>query len=50
MFRLAKIDAEKQRSVSEVLGIKAFPSIFGMKDGILLDNFVGILPQDEVCT
>lgn len=49
MFRLAKIDAEKQRSVAEILGIAAFPSIFGMKDGILLDNFVGILPQDEVC-
>lgn len=48
MFRLAKIDAEKQRSLAEVLGITAFPSVFGMKDGILLDNFVGILPQDEV--
>lgn len=48
MFRLAKIDAEKQRGIAEVLGITAFPSVFGMKDGILLDNFVGILPQDEV--
>lgn len=48
MFRVAKIDAEKQRGVAEVLGVKAFPSVFGMKDGILLDNFVGILPQDEV--
>lgn len=46
---MAKVDAEKQRGIAEVLGIKAFPSIFGVKDGIILDNFVGILPQDEVC-
>lgn len=49
MFRVAKVDAEKQKGIAEVLGIKAFPSIFGVKDGIILDNFVGVLPQDEVC-
>lgn len=49
MFRVAKVDAEKQRSIAEVLGIHAFPSVFGMKDGIILDNFVGGLAQDEVC-
>lgn len=45
---MAKVDAEKQRSIAEVLGIAAFPTVFGVKDGILLDNFVGVLPQDEV--
>ena len=49
MFRVAKVDAEKQRNIAEVLGIKAYPSVFGVKDGILVDNFVGVLPQDEVC-
>lgn len=48
MFRVAKVDAEKQKGIAEVLGIFAFPSVFGMKDGIILDNFVGGLPQDEV--
>ncbi|CAM9806530.1 unnamed protein product, partial [Ectocarpus fasciculatus] len=48
MFRVAKVDAEKQRSIAEVLGIQAFPSVFGMKDGIILDNFVGGLAQDEM--
>ncbi|CAB1113955.1 unnamed protein product [Ectocarpus sp. CCAP 1310/34] len=48
MFRVAKVDAEKQRSIAEVLGIHAFPSVFGMKDGIILDNFVGGLAQDEM--
>lgn len=50
MFRVAKVDAEKQKGIAEVLGIQAFPSVFGMKDGIILDNFVGGLPQDEVIT
>lgn len=45
---MAKVDAEKQKGIAEVLGIFAFPSVFGMKDGIILDNFVGGLPQDEV--
>lgn len=45
---MAKVDAEKQKGIAEVLGIQAFPSVFGMKDGIILDNFVGGLPQDEV--
>ncbi|CAM9440787.1 unnamed protein product [Scytosiphon promiscuus] len=48
MFRVAKVDAEKQKGIAEVLGIKAFPSVFGVKDGIILDNFVGGLPQDEM--
>lgn len=48
MFRVAKVDADKQRSLVEVLGVAAFPSIFGLKNGIIIDNFVGILPQDEV--
>lgn len=45
---MAKVDAEKQKGIAEVLGIFAFPSVFGMKDGIILDNFVGGLPQNEV--
>eukprot|EP00904_Undaria_pinnatifida_P008190 jgi/Undpi1/4500/HiC_scaffold_17.g07854.m1 len=48
MFRVAKVDADKQRSLVEVLGVAAFPSIFGLKNGIIIDNFVGILPQDEM--
>ena len=48
MFRVAKVDADKQRSLVEVLGVAAFPSIFGLENGIIIDNFVGILPQDEV--
>ncbi|CAM9165860.1 unnamed protein product [Laminaria digitata] len=48
MFRVAKVDADEQRSLVEVLGVTAFPSIFGLKNGIIVDNFVGILPQDEM--
>lgn len=45
---MAKVDAEKQRGIAEVLGITAYPSVFGLKDGVILDNFVGGLPQEEV--
>lgn len=48
MFRLAKVDAEKHRVIAEVLGIRGYPSIFGVKEGVIVDNFVGILPQEEV--
>lgn len=48
MFRLVKVDAEKHRVIAEVLGIKAYPSVFGVKEGVIVDNFVGILPQEEV--
>ncbi len=48
MFRLAKVDAEAQRSISRILGVNAFPSVFAIVNGCIIDNFIGILDQDSM--
>ncbi len=44
MFRLAKVDSDKNRGISEMLNVQALPSVFAFRDGALVDNFVG-MPQ-----
>ncbi len=48
MFRLAKVDAEAQISISRILGVNAFPSVFAIVNGYVIDSFVGILDQDAM--
>ncbi len=48
MLRLAKVDAEVQRAISRVLSVNAFPSVFAVVNGHIIDNFVGILDQDSM--
>ncbi len=48
IFRLAKVDAEAQRPISRILGANAFPSVFAIVNGCIIDNFVGILDQDSM--
>ena len=49
-LRLATIDSEAQRNLcgDTALKIRALPTVFGMKDGRLLDSFRGILPVEEL--
>ncbi len=48
VFRLAKVDAEAQRAITRILGVNAFPSVFAVVKGRIIDNFVGILDQDSM--
>ncbi len=48
IFRLAKVDAEAQRAIARILGVNAFPSVFAVVSGRIIDNFVGILDQDSI--
>ena len=46
MLRLVKVNTDQQRQVSGALEVKSLPTIFGMKDGKILNSFQG-LPRDE---
>ena len=46
MLRLVKVNTDQQRQVSSALEVKSLPTIFGMKDGKILNSFQG-LPRDE---
>lgn len=46
MLRLVKIDTDQQRQISGALEVKSLPTIFGMRDGKILNSFQG-MPRDE---
>ncbi|GAB5032095.1 thioredoxin [Nannochloropsis oceanica] len=45
MFRLVKVDSDKNRGVSDMLSVQALPSVFAFREGELVDCFVGMPPQ-----
>lgn len=46
MLRLCKVNTDQQRQISSALEVKALPTIYGVKDGRILNMFQG-LPRDE---
>jgi thiol-disulfide isomerase/thioredoxin len=46
MLRLVKINTDLQRQVSGALDVKSLPTVFGIRDGKILNSFLG-LPKDE---
>lgn len=46
MLRLVKINTDQQRQISGALEVKSLPTIFGIRDGKILNSFQG-LPRDE---
>lgn len=46
MLRLVKINTDQQRQISGALEVKSLPTIFGMRDGKILNMFQG-MPRDE---
>jgi thiol-disulfide isomerase/thioredoxin len=46
MLRLVKINTDQQRSVSGCLDVKSLPTVFGMRDGQIINSFQG-MPRDE---
>ncbi|KAL7499143.1 hypothetical protein ACHAWT_007515 [Skeletonema menzelii] len=45
-LRLCKVNTDQQRQISGALEVKALPTIFGVKDGKILNSFQG-MPRDE---
>jgi len=48
MFRLAKVNSDNQRQISEKMKVQGLPTVYALSNGKLLDRFVGMLPQDSL--
>lgn len=47
-FTLAKLDTEQHQGIAQQLGIRSLPTVKLFKDGALVDEFMGALPEAEV--
>jgi putative thioredoxin len=47
-FVLVKADTERVPDIAAAFGIRSIPAVFGLKDGKLVDSFVGVLPESEI--
>jgi putative thioredoxin len=47
-FVLVKVDAEKAPGVAAGFGVQSIPAVYAMRDGQLLDFFVGLLPEEQI--
>eukprot|EP01032_Pedospumella_encystans_P020347 gene20347-23112_t len=47
-FRLAKVNSDQERSLSEALGVQSLPTVFTVDNGKLCDRFVGMLPREQL--
>ena len=48
MFRLAKVNSDNERSISEALNVQGLPTVFSVNKGKFTDRFVGMLPQEQL--
>ena len=48
MFRLAKLNSDKERSITELLSVTGLPTVFAIDKGRFTDRFVGMLPTDQL--
>ena len=46
-FRLVKVNTDNERAVSAALEVKALPTIFGVRDGKVLNSFQGMPKSEE---
>lgn len=47
-FVLVKVDTEKAPGVASGFGVQSIPAVYAMRDGQLLDYFVGLLPEGQI--
>ncbi len=47
-FVLAKADTEKLPDVASSFGVRGIPAVFGLKDGKLVDSFVGVQSEQAI--
>ncbi len=47
-FLLAKVETEKAPSIAAAFNVQSIPAVYGLRDGQLLDFFVGLLPEPQI--
>lgn len=47
-FRLAKVDTEAEMQLASIFGIRSLPTVVLVKEGQMIDGFMGALPESAV--
>jgi putative thioredoxin len=47
-FVLAKVDIDHSPDVAGSFGVRSIPAVFGVRDGIAIDAFVGVQPESVI--
>ena len=47
-FVLAKADTEKLSEIAGGFGVRSIPAVFAVRDGQVVDSFVGVLPEASI--
>ncbi|WP_386065520.1 thioredoxin [Tahibacter sp. UC22_41] len=47
-FRLAKVDTEAEMQLASIFGIRSLPTVVLVKEGQMVDGFMGALPESAV--
>ncbi|HEY3965031.1 MAG TPA: thioredoxin [Planctomycetaceae bacterium] len=47
-FLLVKVDIDRQPRVAQAFGVQSIPHVFALRNGQLVDQFQGALPEDQV--
>ncbi len=47
-FVLVKVDTEANPGMAAAFGVRSLPTVFALKDGQVVDGFMGALPPEEV--
>ncbi len=45
---LAKVDVDQNPDISRAFQVQSIPAVFAIKDGAIVDSFVGALPESAV--
>ncbi len=49
-FLLAKVDTEKAPDIAAAFGVRSIPAVFALKDGRVVDSFVGVQSESVIRT
>ncbi len=47
-FVLVKVETEKAPNIAAAFGVQSIPAVYGVRNGQLLDFFVGLLPEGQI--
>ncbi|MGQ0636251.1 MAG: thioredoxin [Planctomycetaceae bacterium] len=47
-FLLVKVDVDRQPGLAAAFGVQSIPHVFALKNGQLVDQFTGALPEDQI--
>jgi len=47
-FLLVKVDVDQQPGIAQAFGVRSIPHVFALRNGQLVDQFAGALPEDQI--